>query len=94
MNVDYSEWVVVNNTLVDHTQVNPVILQGKHVITLLIRCEHIRLLHCGPTLLSSSLNSRVHIIAERRVIRSITRSCVTCRRIAARPQNQNFLVNV
>ena len=70
---------------------HPVILQGKHVITkLLIRCEHIRLLHCGPTLLSSSLNSRVHIIAERRVIRSITRSCVTCRRIAARPQNQMF----
>ena len=65
------------------------ILHGKHTITkLLIRYEHIRLLHCGPTLLSASLNRRVHILGERKVVRSITRACVTCRKIAARPQSQ------
>ena len=58
---------------------NPVILPGKHIITkLLIRYEHSRLLDAGPTLLSASLNHRLHIIGERKIVRSITCACVTC----------------
>ena len=69
----------------------PVILHGKHAITrLLIRYEHLRLMHAGPTLLSASLNRRVHIIGGRRTVRSITRACTVCRRAAARPQTQKF----
>ena len=70
---------------------HPIILHGKHTITrLLIRYEHRRLMHAGPALLSSSLNRRVHIIGERRTVRSITRACTICRRAAARPQIQKF----
>ena len=59
------------------------ILHGKHTITkLLIRYEHICLLHCGPTLLSVSLNRHIHMLGEHKVVRSITRTCVTSRKIA------------
>ena len=68
---------------------HPVILHGSHPITrVIIRSERLRLLHAGPTLLSCSLNRRFHILGSRKVVRSITRSCVTCRRIAAKPQSQ------
>ena len=43
--------------------IHPVILSGKHQLTkLIIRFEHRRLLHAGPTLLSSSLSEKYHII--------------------------------
>ena len=62
---------------------------SRHPITrLIIRSEHLRLLHTGPTLLSCSLNRRFHIIGGRKIIRSVTRACVTCRRHAAKPQSQ------
>lgn len=46
------------------------------------------MLHAGPTLLSASLNRRFHIIYLRKTVRSITRQCVTCRRLTVRPQPQ------
>ena len=68
---------------------HPVILHAKHPLArLLITYEHKRLLHAGPSLLSSSLSRRFHIIRGRNTIRSITRSCVICRRKSARPQAQ------
>ena len=67
---------------------HPIILHGKHPLTrLIIRTEHVRLLHAGPTLLAASLACRYHIIGGRRIIRSITRACITCHN-SARPQPQ------
>ena len=61
--------------------IHPIILHGKHLVTkLIVRTEHIRLLHAGPTLLTSVLCARFHIIGCRRIVRSITRGCVICRR--------------
>ena len=66
---------------------HPLIIHGKHLLAkLLIRSEHVRLLHAGPTLLTASLCRQFHVVGCRKVIRSITRSCVTCRRKSARPQ--------
>ena len=60
---------------------HPIILPGNHTVTkLLIRMEHLRLLHAGPTLVAASLHRMYHIIGSRRVIRSVTRECVICRR--------------
>ena len=68
---------------------HPIILHGAHSITrLIIRSEHLRLLHAGPTLLFCSLNCRFHILVGRKVVRSVARACVICRRIAAKPQGQ------
>ena len=68
---------------------HPVILLGRHPLTkLIIRAEHVRLLHAGPTLVNSSLGRRLHIVGQRNAVRSITRACVVCRRTATRPQPQ------
>ncbi len=68
---------------------HPLILHGKHPITrLIIHSEHQRLLHAGPTLLAASLCRRYHITGYKRIVCSITRGCITCRRISARPQPQ------
>ena len=50
--------------------------------------EHLRLLHAGPTLLTASLSRRYHIVGGNKVIRSLTRKCVVCRKQAARPKPQ------
>ena len=72
-----------------YSKKHPIILHHKHPLThLIIRSEHIRLLHAGPTLLMASLNNRYHILGCRKIIRSITRGCVTCRKLTIRPSPQ------
>ena len=71
----------MSNSKFSYSKLHPVILHGNHPVTkLIIRSEHLRLLHAGPTLLISSLSQRFHIIGLRRSVRSITRQCVTCKR--------------
>ena len=68
---------------------HPVILPSHHSVTkLIVHSEHLRLLHAGPTLVLASLSFRFHIIGSRKTVRSITRSCVVCRRVSARPLPQ------
>ena len=68
----------MGNSKLSYSKSQPIILHGKHPITkLIIRAEHLHLLHAGPTLLISSLNRRFHIICLHKTGRSITRQCVT-----------------
>ena len=77
------------NSKLSYSAMHPVILYGKHPITkLIIQAEHLRLLHAGPTLLTSSLNRKFHIVGGRRSVRSVTRSCITCRRNSVKPKPQ------
>ena len=77
------------NSLMSYSLIHPLILSGKHPITsLLIRMEHHRLMHAGPTLLTASLNHRYYITGCRKIVRSITRGCIVCRRTTARPKHQ------
>ena len=79
----------ISNSKFSYSKMHPIILHGKHPVTkLIIRSEHLRLLHTGPTLLISSLNQRFHIICLRKTARSITRQCITCRRHSLKPQDQ------
>ena len=76
-----------SNSKLPYEKQHPLIIHGKHPLTkLLIHSEHIRLLHAGPTLLTASLCRQFHIVGCRKIVRSITRSCVTCRRKSAKPQ--------
>ena len=69
-----------------YTKRHPLVLPGKHQLTkLIIRNEHLRLLHAGPTLVMASLAQRFHVIRARRAVRAITRNCVTCQRVAGKP---------
>ena len=79
----------MSNSKFSYSKLHPMILHGSHPITkLIIRSEHLRLLHAGPTLLISSLSQRFHIIGLRKTVRSITRQCVTCKRQSLKPHNQ------
>ena len=64
-----------------HNSRHPIILESWHTLTkLLIQSEHTSLLHGGSLLVSSSLFHNIHIVGGHRAIRSIVRTCVTCRR--------------
>ena len=79
------------NAKLAYSQRHPVILHGKHPVSkLIVRSEHLRLLHAGPTLTSASLNRRFYIIQLLKTVRSITRQCITCRRQTVRPQSQRM----
>ena len=79
----------LRNSRVAYSQRHPVILHGQHPLTrLIIRSEHTRLFHAGPTLVSSSLDRRFHIVKQRKVVRTLIRSCVVCRRTTTRPRPQ------
>ena len=73
----------------DYQSQYPAILHGKnHLTHLIIRDEHLRLLHAGPTLLATSLSRRFHIIGGRKIVRSVTRKCITCHKYTAKPKPQ------
>ena len=81
----------INQAELPYSKRHPVILPGNHrLVKLMITSEHERLLHAGPTLVSASLSRNLCVLNWRRAICSIVRSCVTCRRVAARPNNQEF----
>ena len=68
---------------------HPIILDSRHPPTkLLIRSEHIRLLHGGSLLISSSLFRNFHLLGGRRAICSIVCNCVTCRRQSPKKRTQ------
>ena len=78
-----------NRSSLPYSRRHPVILHGNHPVTkLLIGTEHRHLLHAGPTLLAASLSRRLHIVGSRRVVRTLTRGCVVCRRMSTRPKPQ------
>ena len=68
---------------------HPIILHHKHPLThLIIHSEHLRLLHADPTLLTASLGCRYHILGCKKLVRSITRGCMTCRKLSVKPSPQ------
>ena len=65
----------------------PPILPSKDVLTaLLVSFLHVSICHSDPSLLLSSVGSRVHILGARRLVRDICRRCVICRRTTARAE--------
>ena len=55
---------------------------------LIIRSEHLRLLHAGITLVCASLFKRLHLVGGRKIVRSTIRNCVICRKHSARVESQ------
>ena len=61
-----------SNSDLTYQRMHPLIIHGKHTITkLIIRLEHVHMLHAGLTLLCSTLSNRFHILYMRKVARSI-----------------------
>ena len=79
----------MGNSKLSYAKRHPIILHGKHTLTrTIIRTEHLRLLHAGPTLLAADLGHYYHIIAGRKTIRSVLRQCVLCLKNQVKPKYQ------
>ena len=79
----------MSNSKLSYSRSHPIILHGNHpLVKLIVRTEHLRLLHAGPSLLMSSLTQRFHVIGIRKTVRSITRMCIVCKRHSIQPQSQ------
>ena len=77
------------NATISFDNRHPIILTSGHpLVKLLIRSEHLRLLHAGHLLTSASLSRQYHIVAGHNAIRLITRNCVVYRKQLARPSPQ------
>ena len=71
--------------------IHPIIIHGRnHVAKLIIRAEHIRLLHAGSSLVLTSLSRRFVIIGGNKTVRGIVRRCIVCRRFSGKTQNQRM----
>ena len=69
----------LHQSMEQYSKRHPLIMPSKHRLTkLIIKSEHLRLLHAGPTLVAASLARRFSIVGVRRAIRDVTRSCVIC----------------
>ena len=74
------------NSKLLYSQVHPITLPGKQRLTrLIIRLEHMRLLHAGLTLVFSSLSRNFHILGMQKIIRSVIRQCIVCHRHSTKP---------
>ena len=61
---------------------------GGHSTPHFLQCNHVKLSHCGPTLLSSHVGELYHVTGARQLARTICKGCVVCKKAAAKVQNQ------
>ena len=81
----------LSNSSLSFNQKHPPIIPKNDLLSnLLVSSLHISLYHCGPSLLLSSVGSRLHIIGSRRLIRDVCQKCITCRRSTARAEKQQM----
>ena len=67
----------------------PIILASQdHLTLLMFNCEHIRLGHCGSTLLLSHTGCSYHVLGARRLARSVCSQCIMCRKATAKGSHQ------
>jgi len=79
----------LKHSALPYSQKHPIILHGKDILTrMIVSSQHITLLHAGPTLMLSVLSSRFHIIGARRLVRTVYRGCVTCKKVTAKTESQ------
>ena len=79
----------LGNSTLSKSQQHPVILDGRDsLVKKLFLSEHIRLSHCGPSLLLCHSNNQLHVVGAKRLSRDICSSCVSCRRVNPRPAPQ------
>ena len=58
------------------------------LIKSMFKYEHVRLQHCGPTLLLSHTAGIYHVVGGRMLAWTTCKSCVTCKKAAAQVQSQ------
>ncbi len=79
----------LKHSVLSQSHRHPIIFHGSDVLTkLIVSSQHKALLHAGSTLMLSVLGQRFYIIGAKRLIRTVCRSCITCRKVAAKTESQ------
>ena len=79
----------LRNATIEEKQKHPVILSAKDRYTrLLLTHYHLKLMHAGPTAVLSHSGNLFYISGARRLAREICKTCVVCRRAAAKLGSQ------
>ena len=79
----------LSNTTLSPSQRHPIMLSGRDPLAkMLFEYDHLKLSHCGPTLLLAHEGARLHVLGARRLARDVCKSCVPCRKAAARVETQ------
>ena len=74
---------------ISYNQKFPVIMSSHDRLTILMyKYNHVRLSHCGPTLLLSHAGEQYHVLGARQLARTTCKQCVVCRKAAAKVENQ------
>ena len=75
----------LRNALAEEQQKHPVLLSNKDRYTrLLLTHYHLELMHGGPTVMLSHSANMFYIPGARRLAREICKTCITCRKAAAK----------
>ena len=70
---------------------HPIILPKNHILTnLIIVHEHIRLLHCGPQGVLSSLRERYWPLGGKNSVKKLIHNCITCFKV--KPRQTTYLM--
>ena len=85
----------MQNSAYPYDKRHPIILSSKHVFTkLILKEEHERLLHCGPTMLLSSIRERYWPVHGRNLAKSVVFNCVKCFKVNPRSTPQYVMGNL
>ena len=75
----------LRKALIEEPAKHPVLLSAKDIYTkLLFEHYHNELMHGGPTVILAHSGSMFHVTGARRLARDVCRSCITCRKVAAK----------
>ncbi|XP_026466074.1 uncharacterized protein LOC113369720 [Ctenocephalides felis] len=79
----------LENSQLPYSQKHPIILPRRHYITrLLLRQEHVRLLHAGTQAILINIRQKYWPINGRNIIKGIIKECTICRRFQAAQSQQ------
>lgn len=77
------------NSNLPYSQKHPMILPSKdHVVGLLYRQKHLRLLHAGPQTILSNIRLKFWPINALRQIKNVVKNCITCHKLKAAAAHQ------
>ncbi len=81
----------LSNSKLSYQQMHPIILCRKsHLTLILVRQLHLANSHAGPTLLLGLLSRQYYVSGARRLVRKISRDCITCQREYAKTTTQQM----
>ena len=79
----------LKNSNLHYNQKHPILLSASDPLTRVIfLSKHISMIHCGTTLLLSSVGTEYFVTGAKRLAQDVCQSCITCKKISATAEQQ------